>query len=182
MNHIADNLAAILERLQRACEAGGRAAGAARLVAVSKTFPVADLAAAAAAGQRDFGESYLQEALPKLEALAGRGPDQGPVWHYIGPLQANKTRDIAARFDWVHGIDRLKIAERLSAQRPDGLPPLQVCVQVNVSGEASKSGCAPDQAADLCRAVAALPRLQLRVFGRGGDGHQAAQQIGRAHV
>jgi pyridoxal phosphate enzyme (YggS family) len=166
MNHIADNLAAILQRLDGACAAAGRAAGTARLVAVSKTFAAAAVAQAAAAGQRDFGENYLQEALPKIQALAsqglGNGLGHGLVWHFIGPLQANKTREVAAHFDWVHGIERLKIAERLSAQRPDGLPPLQVCIQVNVSGEASKSGCAPEQAAGLCRAVAALPRLRLR--------------------
>ena len=158
MNEIADNLAAVLQRLQGACARAGRDPGAARLVAVSKTFPAAAVSTAAAAGQRAFGENYLQEALGKIAALA----DAGLEWHFIGPVQSNKTRDIAAHFAWVHGVERLKIAERLSAQRPPELPPLNLCVQVNVSGEASKSGCRPELAADLCAAVAALPRLRLR--------------------
>jgi PLP dependent protein len=158
MNDIAGNLAAVLQRLRAACVCSGRQPGAAALVAVSKAFPAAAVAAAAAAGQRAFGENYVQEALAKMEALAAMGLE----WHFIGPIQANKTREIATRFDWVHGLDRLKIAERLSAQRPEGLPALNVCVQVNVSGEASKSGCAHDEAPALCAAVAALPRLRLR--------------------
>ncbi len=132
--------------------------GAVRLVAVSKTFPPGAIQAAAAAGQRAFGENYLQEALGKIEALRGASLE----WHFIGPVQSNKTRDLASHFDWVHGIERLKIAERLSAQRPDDLPPLDLCVQVNVSGEASKSGCAPREAPALCATIAALPRLRLR--------------------
>ena len=158
MNDIAGNLAAVHQRLEQACARAGRAAGAVRLVAVSKPSPAAAIAAAAAAGQRDFGENYLQEALAKIETLAGSGLG----WHFIGPVQSNKTRDLAARFDWVHGVERLKIAERLSAQRPETLPALNVCVQVNVSDEASKSGCSPDQAPALCAAVAHLPRLRLR--------------------
>jgi PLP dependent protein len=158
MNDIAGNLAAIHQCLEQACARAGRAAGSVRLVAVSKTFPAAAIAAAAAAGQRDFGENYLQEALAKIEALAGAGLR----WHFIGPVQSNKTRELAARFDWVHGVERLKIAERLSAQRPESLPALEVCVQVNVSGEASKSGCSPEEAPALCAAVARLPRLRLR--------------------
>ena len=130
----------------------------ATLVAVSKGHGPDKLREAVEAGQRDFGESYVQEALPKLAAFA----NQGLIWHFIGPLQSNKTREVAEHFDWVHGVDRLKIAERLSAQRPAALPPLNICVQVNVSGEASKSGCAPAQAAALCAAVATLPRLRLR--------------------
>jgi pyridoxal phosphate enzyme (YggS family) len=113
-----------------------------------------------AAGQRAFGENYVQEALAKIEALADLQPR--PVWHLIGPLQANKTRVVAEQFDWVHSVDRLKIAERLSAQRPADLPPLQVCLQVNISGEASKSGVALDELPALARAVATLPRLTLR--------------------
>jgi pyridoxal phosphate enzyme (YggS family) len=128
------------------------------LVAVSKTVPAPILRAAYAQGQRDFGESYLQEALPKIEALA----DLPLVWHYIGPLQSNKTRLVAEHFDWVHALDRLKIAERLSAQRPAARGPLNVCIQVNLSGEASKSGVAPDESAELAHAVAALPNLRLR--------------------
>lgn len=128
------------------------------LLAVSKTFPSADIAALAALGQRDFGESYAQEAQAKIAAL----PALALCWHFIGPLQSNKTREVAAQFSWVHSVERLKIAERLSAQRPPTLPPLNVCVQVNISGEASKSGCAPDDTAALCAAIAALPRLRLR--------------------
>ena len=145
-------------RLDAAAAAAGRAPGAAALLAVSKTFPADDLRAAYDCGQRAFGENYVQELQQKCEALAGLDIE----WHFIGPLQSNKTRVVAERAHWAHSIDRLKIAERLSAQRPDGLPPLNVCVQVNVSGEDSKSGCAPEEAAALVRAVAALPRLKLR--------------------
>ncbi|MDE0854710.1 MAG: YggS family pyridoxal phosphate-dependent enzyme, partial [Nevskia sp.] len=144
MNEIADNLAAVLQRMQSACARAGRGAETVRLIAVSKTFPPQAIAAAAAAGHRAFGENYAQEALGKIAALA----EAGLEWHFIGPLQSNKTRDVAAHFAWVHAVDRLKIAERLAAQRPPQLPPLNVCVQVNVSGEASKSGCAPQQAAE----------------------------------
>lgn len=128
------------------------------LLAVSKTFPSAALREAHAAGQRQFGENYVQEALGKQVALA----DLDLEWHFIGPLQSNKTKSVAEHFAWVHSVERLKIAERLSAQRPAGLPPLNVCVQVNVSGEASKSGCAPEEAPALCHAVAAMPGLRLR--------------------
>lgn len=145
-------------RLDAACAAAGREPGAAALLAVSKTFPADDLRAAYDCGQRAFGENYVQELQQKCEALAGLDIE----WHFIGPLQSNKTRVVAERAHWAHSIDRLKIAERLSAQRPDGLPPLNVCVQVNVSGEDSKSGCAPEEAAALARAAAALPRLRLR--------------------
>src|SRR5690606_1073558 len=129
-----------------------------RLLAVSKTWPAADVREATRCGQRAFGENYVQEGVAKIEALA----DLDLEWHFIGPLQSNKTRQVAEHFAWVHTVDRLKIAERLSAQRPEHLPPLQVCVQVNVSGEASKSGVAPEEAAALAHAVAGLPRLQLR--------------------
>jgi pyridoxal phosphate enzyme (YggS family) len=158
MNDIAGNLAAVLQRLRAACVCAGRPAGAAALVAVSKAFPAEAVAAAAAAGQRAFGENYVQEALAKMEALAALSLE----WHFIGPVQANKTRELAVRFDWVHGLDRLKIAERLSAQRPRARPALNVCVQVNVSGEASKSGCSPEEAPALCAAAAKLPGLRLR--------------------
>ncbi|MBI2383137.1 MAG: YggS family pyridoxal phosphate-dependent enzyme [Gammaproteobacteria bacterium] len=155
---ISENLTAIRARIRAACAAAGRAPDAARLLAVSKTFGADAVRAALDAGQAEFGESYVQEALPKIAAL----PRGRIVWHYIGPIQSNKTRDIAAHFDWVHGVDREKIARRLSEQRPEGTAPLQVCVQVNISGERSKSGVAPEEAPALCRAVAALPRLRLR--------------------
>lgn len=127
-------------------------------MAVSKTWPAAAVREAAAAGQRAFGENYVQEGCAKAEALA----ELGLEWHFIGPLQSNKTRLVASYFDWVHSVDRLKIAERLSAQRDIHRPPLNVCIQVNVSGEASKSGVAPADVAALARAVAGLPRLRLR--------------------
>lgn len=158
MNSIAHNLAAVRERILRACAAANRPPDSVRLLAVSKAFDADAVRAAAAAGQREFGENYLQEALGKQAGLA----DLGLVWHFIGPVQSNKTRALAEAVDWVHGIDRLKIAQRLSEQRSPALPPLKVCVQVNISGEDSKSGCEPDEAADLCRAVCTLPRLQLR--------------------
>jgi pyridoxal phosphate enzyme (YggS family) len=158
MTSIAANLQAVTARIAAACAAAGRDAAGVRLLAVSKTWPTADLAAAAACGQRAFGENYVQEALLKIAALPARGLE----WHFIGPLQSNKTRAVAEHFDWVHSVERLKIAERLSAQRPDGLAPLQVCLQVNVSGEDSKSGCAPAEAPALAAAIARLPRLRLR--------------------
>lgn len=129
-----------------------------QLLAVSKTWPAASVREALAAGQRAFGENYVQEGVAKVVEMAGAGLE----WHFIGPLQSNKTRLVAENFAWAHSVERLKIAERLAAQRPAGLAPLQVCIQVNVSGEASKSGCAPDEAAILARAVAALPGLRLR--------------------
>jgi len=128
------------------------------VLAVSKTRPEADIRAAFGAGLTHFGENYLQEALPKMEALA----DLPLQWHFIGPIQSNKTRSIASHFDWVHSIDREKIARRLSEQRPAHLPPLQVCLQVNVSGEATKAGADPAEIPELARALAALPRLRLR--------------------
>ncbi len=130
------------------------------LLAVSKTFPAVTVREAVAAGQHRFGENYVQEALDKMAELADLR-DQ-IEWHMIGPIQSNKTRAVAEHFDWVHTVDRLKIAQRLSDQRPAHLPPLQVCIQVNTSGEDSKSGASPDEALDLARAVAALPRLRLR--------------------
>jgi pyridoxal phosphate enzyme (YggS family) len=158
MSAIADNLQAVQARIAKAAAAAGRSPESVRLLAVSKTWPLASVIDAADAGQRAFGENYVQEGIDKIAAISGRNLE----WHFIGPLQSNKSRPVAERFDWVHSIDRLKIAERLSAQRPAYLPPLQVCVQVNVSGEASKSGCAPDEALDLCRAVTTLPGLRLR--------------------
>lgn len=158
MTIISANLQAVNARIIGACSAAGRAPGTVVLLAVTKACPAAALREAHAAGQRRFGENYVQEALAKQKALA----DLDLEWHFIGPLQSNKTRSVAEHFAWVHSVERLKIAERLAYQRPAQLPPLNVCVQVNVSGEASKSGCAPHEVAALCRAVAALPRLRLR--------------------
>lgn len=155
----AARLEGVRDRIARAALAVGRAPSAVTLIAVSKTFPTEALRAAYAAGQRHFGESYAQEALAKMDALADL---TDIVWHFIGPLQSNKTRPIAERFDWVHSVDRLKIAERLSAQRPADRAPLQACLQVNVSGEATKSGADPDALGHLADAVATLPNLSLR--------------------
>ena len=145
-------------RIAGAAVAAGRDPAEVRLLAVSKTWPAESVREAAAAGQRAFGENYVQEGVAKVEALA----DLGLEWHFIGPLQSNKTRLVANRFAWVHSIDRLKIAERLAEQRDVHLPPLDVCIQVNVSGEASKSGVVPADLPELARAVASLPRLRLR--------------------
>ena len=155
---ITASLARVQARIAAACAAHGRAPGSVRLLAVSKTAAPDALRAAHAAGQVAFGESYVQEALPKRDALA----DCALEWHFIGPIQSNKSAAIAAHFDWVQGVDRLKIAQRLSAQRPHGLPPLNVCVQVNISGEAQKSGCTPQETLPLCTAIAGLPGLRLR--------------------
>lgn len=160
MDTIATALQACRKRIATACENAGRDENCVCLVAVSKTFPVDAILQAHAAGQRVFGESYLQEALPKLAQLA----DLGLEWHFIGPLQSNKTRQIATHFDWVHGVSREHIARRLSEQRPAGMLPLQVCIQVNISGEASKSGVEPEAALELAHVIAALPNLQLRGF------------------
>ena len=160
MASIAAKLQQVQERIALACAAAQRPVQSVTLLAVSKTFDAEAVREAWAAGQRAFGENYVQEALAKIEALSDlRSTIE---WHLIGPLQSNKTREVAAAFDWVHGIDRQKIAERLSAQRPSGLPPLQVCLQVNVSSEASKSGVAPAALPALAHAVAALPNLRLR--------------------
>lgn len=158
MTSISANMQAVRDRIAAAARAAGRDPAAVALLAVSKTWPAAAVRDAAACGQRAFGENYVQEGVAKVEALR----ELDLEWHFIGPLQSNKTRAVAAHFAWVHGIDRLKIAERLSAQRDVHLPPLNVCLQVNVSGEASKSGVAPDEVAALARAVADLPRLRLR--------------------
>jgi pyridoxal phosphate enzyme (YggS family) len=160
MTMIGDDLQQVRNRIARACAAEGRDAAKVRLLAVSKTFGPEAVREAFVAGQRAFGENYVQEGLDKIEALADLRAEL--EWHCIGPLQSNKTRPVAAQFDWVHSIDRLKIAERLSAQRPAHLPPLNVCLQVNVDGGANKSGVAPEEALALARAVAALPQLRLR--------------------
>jgi hypothetical protein len=158
MSAIASNLQAVKARIAEAVIAAGRRPEEVELLAVSKTWPVDCVTEAARAGQRAFGENYVQEGVAKVLATV----DLDLTWHFIGPLQSNKTRPVAEHFAWVHSLERIKIAERLSAQRPPALPALQVCVQVNVSGEASKSGCAPEEAPALCRAIAALPRLRLR--------------------
>ncbi|QXP83511.1 YggS family pyridoxal phosphate-dependent enzyme [Methylococcus sp. ANG] len=158
MLELQENLQAVRWRIREAELACGRPEGSVRLLAVSKTQPAAVLRAAYGLGQREFGENYLQEAMEKQDALA----DLDILWHFIGPIQSNKTRPIAERFDWVHGIDRLKIAQRLSDQRPEEMAPLNVCIQVNIGGESTKSGVAPAGLAGLAHAVAALPRLRLR--------------------
>ncbi len=160
MGTIANKLQSVHQRIQAACVACGRPADGVHLLAVSKTFGADAVREAHAAGQRAFGENYVQEALAKIAAL---GDLRSQIeWHLIGPLQSNKTRDVAAAFDWVHSVDRLKIAERLSAQRPADRPPLQLCLQVNISGEASKSGLLPAEVAAVAAQVAALPRVVLR--------------------
>ena len=160
MTMIGDDLQQVRARIDQACADAGRDPSAVRLLAVSKTFGPEAVREAHAAGQAAFGENYVQEGLDKIAALADLRA--GLEWHCIGPLQSNKTRPVAEQFDWVHSIDRLKIAERLSAQRPAHLPPLQVCLQVNVDGGANKSGVPPEEALALARAVAALPQLRLR--------------------
>lgn len=159
MSSIADNIRSVTRRIQKATKVAGRADGSVHLLAVSKTKPAEDLRQAAAAGQVAFGENYLQEALDKIDALADL---TGLEWHFIGPIQSNKTRAIAEHFQWVHSVDRLKIARRLSEQRPANLPVLNVCLQVNVDNEDSKSGCLLESLPELAVAVSELPGLSLR--------------------
>ena len=160
MATIQNNVQHVRRQIAEACAAAGRPVDGVALLCVSKTRPPEAVRAAFDAGERRFGENYVQEGLDKIAALADLRDRL--EWHLIGPLQSNKTRPVAEAFDWVHTIDRLKIAQRLAGQRPPQLPPLQVCLQVNVSGEASKSGVAPAEVPALARAVAALPRLRLR--------------------
>jgi pyridoxal phosphate enzyme (YggS family) len=155
---ISAHLQAVLARIEAAARACGRAPETVNLLAVSKTWPAPCVREAAAAGQRAFGENYAQEGVDKIRELAR--PDL--EWHFIGPLQGNKTRQVAETFAWVHSVDRLRIAERLSEQRPQALPPLNICLQVNISGEDSKSGVAPREALALACQVAQLPRIVLR--------------------
>jgi len=170
MSRIADNLQAVRSRISSALQGDSRAV---TLVAVSKTRPAEAVAEALACGQRDFGENYVQEALEKIRALAGRGA----VWHFIGHLQGNKAKEVARHFDWVHGVDRERIAELLSRNRPADLPPLEVCVQVNISQEATKSGVAPGEALALARRIAALPGLRLRgLMGMASPSGDEARQ------
>ncbi|HEY6095747.1 MAG TPA: YggS family pyridoxal phosphate-dependent enzyme [Gallionellaceae bacterium] len=158
MTAILSNMQAVRRAIAQAAQQAGREVAGITLLAVSKTFPAAAVREAYAAGQRAFGENYLQEALDKMAELR----DLPLEWHFIGPIQSNKTRPIAENFSWVHSVDRLKVAERLSEQRPAHLPPLNVCLQVNVSGEDSKSGVALQEAAALAQAISLLPRLRLR--------------------
>lgn len=158
MTTIPGNLQHVRARIATACQRAGRGVEEVTLLAVSKTFGADAVRAAAAAGQRAFGENYIQEGVEKIAALR----DLGLMWHCIGPIQSNKTRGVAAHFDWVQSVDRLKIAQRLSEQRPPELPPLQVCLQVNIDGGANKSGVAPGDALALAAEVARLPRLVLR--------------------
>src|SRR5438445_7260708 len=162
MSVIPQNLQVVNKIIAQAAADAGRDPGQVDLLAVSKTFGPEAVLEAAAAGQRAFGENYLQEALDKMAAVKAARPDLTLEWHFIGPIQSNKTRQIAEHFDWVHAVDREKIAQRLSDQRPPSLPPLNICLQINISGEASKSGATPEQALVLAQAIAALPRLRLR--------------------
>lgn len=165
MTTLVSNLSHVHNRIAQACARAGRSTASVQLLAVSKTFGADAVRQAFAAGQRDFGENYVQEALDKMAQLHATGDAarlDGLQWHCIGPLQSNKTRAVAEHFDWVHTVERLKIAQRLSDQRPAHLPPLQVCLQINVDGGANKAGAAPAEALALALAVAALPRLQLR--------------------
>jgi pyridoxal phosphate enzyme (YggS family) len=160
MTSIQDNLVTVQERISEAAKASGRSVTDISLLAVSKTFPASDVRLAYEAGQRSFGENYVQEGVSKIAELSDIRAEL--EWHFIGPLQSNKSRDVAESFDWVHSIDRLKIAQRLNDQRPPELPPLNVCVQVNISGESSKSGVEPNEVASLCIAIAQMPHLRLR--------------------
>lgn len=179
MRSIHDNLQAVRDRIARAAQAAGRAPASVALVAVSKTQAAPALAEARAAGQRAFGENYVQEAVEKMDALR----DPSLEWHLVGPLQSNKTRVVAARFDWVHSVETLKVARRLSEARLESQAPLNVLIQVNVSGEASKSGVAPAQVPALAAAIAALPRLKLRGLmaipepGAGADRYRALKAL-----
>ncbi|HET7794464.1 MAG TPA: YggS family pyridoxal phosphate-dependent enzyme [Rhizobacter sp.] len=181
MATIASNIQQVRSRIAKACAAAQRPVQSVTLLTVSKTFSAEAVREAFAAGERSFGENYVQEGIEKIAALADLRTQI--AWHLIGPLQSNKTRAVAEHFDWVHSVDRLKIAERLSEQRPPHLAPLQVCLQVNISGEASKSGVSVDEAPALAQAVAALPRLRLRGLmaipepEAGAAPHRALRQL-----
>lgn len=164
MTTIAHQLQLVHQRMAQACAQAARPAHSVALLAVSKTFPAQAVLEAAQAGQRAFGENYLQEGVDKIASVQALAPALAAQlqWHCIGPIQSNKTRLVAEHFHWAHTIDRLKIAQRLSEQRPAHLPPLNICLQVNVSGEASKSGCAPEELPALALAVSQLPNLRLR--------------------
>jgi pyridoxal phosphate enzyme, YggS family len=182
MDTVKSALQAVHARIATAILAAGRAPGCVELLAVSKTFPVAAITAAAHAGQRAFGESYVQEALPKLAALR----DLSLTWHFIGPLQRNKTQAVAQHFDWVHSVDRPLIAQRLNDARPPDMPALNVCLQVNISDETSKNGVAAADLPALAQAVATLPRLRLRglmgIPQGGADSAIQHAQFARLHA
>ena len=179
MATISQNLQQVRARMAAACELAGRPAQSVTLLVVSKTFDSDKVRQAHACGERHFGENYVQEALDKMAALQDLRSDL--CWHMIGPLQSNKTRPVAESFDWVHSIDRLKIAQRLSEQRPADLPPLQVCLQVNISAQASKSGVSPEDLPALALAVAELPRLRLRGLMSIPEPSTSPDQQGLAH-
>lgn len=162
MTTIASKLQSVYAQISDACQKCGRQPTEVALLAVSKTFPAEAVREAALAGQRAFGENYIQEAVDKMAAVRAMADVPELQWHCIGPIQSNKTRLVAEHFDWAHTVDRDKIAQRLNDQRPDGLAPLQVCIQVNVDGGVSKSGCSPDEAVALARVIAQMPRLCLR--------------------
>jgi len=162
MTHLSDNLFHVQARIAAACQASARAVASVQLMAVSKTFGADDVLAVAACGQRDFGENYIQEGVEKITKLSAKTHTPPLVWHCIGPIQSNKTKLVAEHFDWVHTVERFKIAQRLNDQRPNHLPPLQVCIQVNIDGGDTKSGVAPAEALALALNVAKLPRLSLR--------------------
>ena len=162
MTMIASKLQSVRAQINDACQKCGRQPTDVALLAVSKTFPAEAVREAALAGQRAFGENYIQEGVEKIACLQAMGDVPTLQWHCIGPIQSNKTKLVAQHFDWVHTVDREKIAQRLHEQRPDALPPLQVCIQVNVDGGETKSGCTPEQALELAKAILKLPRLQLR--------------------
>lgn len=153
---------AVCQSLDEACRRADRPRDSVRLIAVGKTFEAADVDAVYALGQRDFGENYVQEGVDKIAAFGELHPDAPGRWHFIGPLQSNKTRLVAENFDWVHSVDRLKIARRLSDQRPDGMPPINVLIQINIDREDTKSGILPDELPALAAAVDALPGVKLR--------------------
>lgn len=176
MSDIAENLRQVYQQIKQAAAAAERPEDSVRLLAVSKTKAAQAIREAHACGQRDFGENYLQEAIAKIEQLQ----DLDLCWHFIGSLQSNKTRQVAEHFAWLHTLERLKIAERLSQQRPAQLPPLQVCIQVNIDEQASKSGCGADEASGLAQKVARLPRLKLRglmAIPAAGNGATAFAQL-----
>ena len=159
---ISNNYHHIQQAIEQTCQRSQRAVADVLLLSVSKTHPVESVAAAYVAGARDFGENYVQEAVDKIEALDALMPENQAIWHFIGPLQSNKTRLVAEYFDWVHSVERLKIAQRLSEQRPTSRAPLNLCLQVNISRQESKSGCAPDEATALALSIAQLPNIRLR--------------------
>ena len=160
MSALQNNLSAIKERIHQAATACDRSAQDIKLLAVSKTFPAEDVRDAFLLGQKCFGENYVQEGVAKVLEL--KDLRSSIEWHFIGPIQSNKSKDVAENFDWVHSIDRIKIAQRLNDQRPAHLTPLEVCVQVNISGEESKSGIQPDELVDICQKISTMPHLRLR--------------------